>query len=52
MKRLLFGIHLPVMGFDSNNDIDNNKKDGTKEKQQRFTREHILSIARKAESLG
>jgi alkanesulfonate monooxygenase SsuD/methylene tetrahydromethanopterin reductase-like flavin-dependent oxidoreductase (luciferase family) len=52
MKRLLFGIHLLVMGFDSNNDIDNNKKDGTKEKQQRFTREHILSIARKAESLG
>ena len=52
MKQLLFGIHLPVMGFDSNSDSDNNKKDGAKEKQQQFTREHIFSIARKAESLG
>src|ERR671932_139600 len=52
MKQLLFGVHLPVMGFDSNSDSDNTKKDGVKERQQPFTREHILSIARKAESLG
>jgi hypothetical protein len=43
---LLFGIHLPVMGFDSNG--GNNKKNEV----QSFTREQILSIARKAESLG
>ena len=46
MKQLLFGIHLPVMGFDSNG--DNNKKNEV----QSFTREQILSIARKTESLG
>ena len=66
MKQLLFGLHLPVMGFSSdrssisnnsgsnnNNNNKNNKKNGVKEKQQQsFTREQILSIARKAESLG
>jgi alkanesulfonate monooxygenase SsuD/methylene tetrahydromethanopterin reductase-like flavin-dependent oxidoreductase (luciferase family) len=59
MKQLLFGIHLPVMGFSSdssisigNNSDSNNKKNEGKEKHQRFTREQILSIARKAESLG
>ena len=57
MKQLL-GLHLPVMGFCSdsssicNNSPSNNKKKKGKEKQQQFTREHILSIATKAESLG
>jgi alkanesulfonate monooxygenase SsuD/methylene tetrahydromethanopterin reductase-like flavin-dependent oxidoreductase (luciferase family) len=51
-KQVLFGIHLPVMGFDSNSYSDNNKKDVVKVKQQQFTREQILSIATKAESLG
>ena len=57
MKQLLFGLHLPVMEFSSSNNSgnnNNNKKNGEKEKQQQqsFTREQILSIARKAESLG
>src|ERR671938_2176930 len=52
MKQLLFGVHLPVMGFDSNSDSDNTKKGGVKERQQPFTREQIFSIAREAESLG
>jgi|ERR687886_753636 alkanesulfonate monooxygenase SsuD/methylene tetrahydromethanopterin reductase-like flavin-dependent oxidoreductase (luciferase family) len=58
MKQLLFGLHLPVMGFSSdtrsisNNSDSNDKKNKGKEKQQQFTREHILSIARNAESLG
>ena len=59
MKQLLFGLHLPVMEFSSrsssirNNSGNNNKKNGEKEKQQQsFTREQILSIAIKAESLG
>ena len=57
MKQLLFGVHLPVMGFSrdsniGNNSDSNNKKKGVKEKRQPFTREQILSIARKAESLG
>jgi alkanesulfonate monooxygenase SsuD/methylene tetrahydromethanopterin reductase-like flavin-dependent oxidoreductase (luciferase family) len=59
MKQLLFGLHLPVMGFSrdhssfSNNSGSNNNDNGVKEKQQHsFTREQILSIARKAESLG
>ena len=58
MKQLLFGLHLPVMEFSSdrsstsNNGGSNNSKNGVKEKRQQFTREHILSIARKAESLG
>src|ERR687887_207880 len=60
MKQLLFGLHLPVMGFSRdhsgiNNNIgsNNNKKNAEKEKQQQsFTKEQIFSIARKAESLG
>src|SRR5919202_3053845 len=59
MKQLLFGIHLPVMGYSSdssisigNNSDSNNKKNEGKEKHQQFTREQILSIARKSESLG
>jgi alkanesulfonate monooxygenase SsuD/methylene tetrahydromethanopterin reductase-like flavin-dependent oxidoreductase (luciferase family) len=58
MKRLLFGVHLPVMGFSSdssvsNNNRSNNKKNrGKKKKHQYYAREQILSIARKAESLG
>ena len=59
MKQLLFGLHLPVMTFNSDSntstsggDNNTNKKNGGKEKQQQsFTREQILSIARKAESL-
>ena len=60
MKQLLFGLHLPVIEFGSrssnisNNSGSNNKeRNREKEKrQQSFTREQILSIARKAESLG
>jgi alkanesulfonate monooxygenase SsuD/methylene tetrahydromethanopterin reductase-like flavin-dependent oxidoreductase (luciferase family) len=57
MKQLVFGVHLPVMGFSSDsNSISNksgsNKKNEGKEKQQYYAREQILSIARKAESLG
>src|ERR687887_1243268 len=57
MKQILFGVHLPVLGFSSHrssisNNTTDNKKNGGKEKQQPFTREQILSIARKAESLG
>ena len=60
MKQLLFGLHLPAMGFSSrsrnissNSGSNDNKKNGEKEKQQQsFTREQILSIAIKAESLG
>jgi alkanesulfonate monooxygenase SsuD/methylene tetrahydromethanopterin reductase-like flavin-dependent oxidoreductase (luciferase family) len=60
MKQLLFGLHLPVMEFSSdrssisnNSGSNNNKKNGEREKQQQsFTREQILSIARKAELLG
>ena len=60
MKQLLFGLHLPVMEFSScssnisnissNNSGSNNKeRNGEKEKQQQsFTREQILSIAKKA----
>jgi alkanesulfonate monooxygenase SsuD/methylene tetrahydromethanopterin reductase-like flavin-dependent oxidoreductase (luciferase family) len=46
MKQLIFGVHLPVTGLYS----DSNKRDGGKEKPH--TREQMLSIARKAESLG
>src|ERR687884_245891 len=42
MKQLVFGVHLPVMGFKQWNEGN--------EKPHR--REQILSIARKAESLG
>jgi alkanesulfonate monooxygenase SsuD/methylene tetrahydromethanopterin reductase-like flavin-dependent oxidoreductase (luciferase family) len=56
MKQLLFGVHLPVMGFSSDSSSSNNsgsdKKNGGRKKQQPFTREQILSIARKAEFLG
>jgi alkanesulfonate monooxygenase SsuD/methylene tetrahydromethanopterin reductase-like flavin-dependent oxidoreductase (luciferase family) len=56
MKQLLHGVHLPVMGFSSDSSVSNNsssdKKKGGNERQQPFRREQILSIARKAESLG
>jgi hypothetical protein len=59
MKHLLFGLHLPVMEFSrdhsstSNNGGSNNGKNVVKENQQQsFTREQMLSIATKAESLG
>jgi alkanesulfonate monooxygenase SsuD/methylene tetrahydromethanopterin reductase-like flavin-dependent oxidoreductase (luciferase family) len=45
MKQLVFGVHLPVMGFNSN------RQEG-KEKKKSHSREQMLSIARKAESLG
>src|ERR671931_653439 len=50
MKQIVFGVHLPVMAFNSSS--GSNKRDTGKEKQQSFTGEQILSIARKAESLG
>jgi hypothetical protein len=43
IKQLVFGVHLPVIGFNGNN----NRKEG---KENPHSRE--LSIARKAESLG
>jgi hypothetical protein len=46
MKQLVFGVHLPVMGFNSGS----NKRNG--ENQKPHTREQMLSIARKAVSLG
>ena len=46
IKHLVFGVHLPVIGFNGNN---NDKKEG---KENLHSREQILSIARKAESLG
>jgi alkanesulfonate monooxygenase SsuD/methylene tetrahydromethanopterin reductase-like flavin-dependent oxidoreductase (luciferase family) len=46
-KHILFGVHLPVMGFDSSS---NSSRNGGKEKPH--SREQMLSIARKAESLG
>ena len=46
MKQLVFGVHLPVMGFNSSSD----RRIGENEKLH--TREQMLSIARKAESLG
>ena len=45
IKQLVFGVHLPVMGFDKNS----NENQG---KENPHSREQILSIARKAESLG
>ena len=42
MKQLVFGVHLPVMGFNSSSDRRNGPHTG----------EQMLSIARKAESLG
>jgi hypothetical protein len=46
MKQLLFGLHLPVIGFSSdhgstsnnNGGSNNSRKNGVKEKQQKFTR--------------
>src|SRR5919201_764310 len=49
MKQIVFGVHLPVMAFNSSS--GSNKRDTGKEKQQPNTREQILSIAIKAESL-
>ncbi len=56
MKQLVFGLHLPVIGLSNrSSNINNNsgsKKNGEMEmRQQSFTREQILSIAKKAESL-
>jgi alkanesulfonate monooxygenase SsuD/methylene tetrahydromethanopterin reductase-like flavin-dependent oxidoreductase (luciferase family) len=48
IKQTAFGIHLPVMSFDSNSD---NRNIG-KVKEKPHSREQLLSIARKAESLG
>ncbi|MFY9565703.1 MAG: LLM class flavin-dependent oxidoreductase [Nitrososphaeraceae archaeon] len=48
IKQLAFGVHLPVMSFDSNSI---NRNIG-KEKEKSSSKEQILSIARKAESLG
>ena len=42
MKQIVFGLHLPIMGF----------KGWNGENETPHTREHMLSIARKAESLG
>jgi alkanesulfonate monooxygenase SsuD/methylene tetrahydromethanopterin reductase-like flavin-dependent oxidoreductase (luciferase family) len=51
MKQLVFGVHLPVMGFNSRR-RGSTEKNREKEKQQPHVGEQILSIARKAESLG
>ena len=48
----MFGVHLPVMGFDSNTSSSNDNRNGVREKERPYSREQILSIARKAESLG
>ncbi len=52
IKKLAFGVHLPVMGFDSNTSSSNDNRNGVREKERPYSREQILSIARKAESLG
>src|SRR5918911_2737004 len=44
---MVFGVHLPVMGFDSSS--NNSSRNGGEEKPH--SREQMLSIARKAESL-
>ena len=46
MEKILFGIHLPVMGFDNTN----HEKKGIDESPN--TREQMLSIIKKAEFLG
>jgi hypothetical protein len=51
MKQLVFGVHLPVMGFNSRR-RGSTEKNREKEKPQPHAGEQILSIARKAESLG
>ena len=50
MKQLAFGVHLPVIEFNSSSNSNNKNNNGGNEKLH--TREKILSIARKAESLG
>jgi len=55
MKQLAFGIHLPVIEFNSssnNNNNSNSKSKNSGGNENLHTREKILSIARKAESLG
>jgi alkanesulfonate monooxygenase SsuD/methylene tetrahydromethanopterin reductase-like flavin-dependent oxidoreductase (luciferase family) len=47
MKQLAFGVHLPVIEFNSGSNNKNNEGN-----EKLHTREQILSIARKAESLG
>jgi alkanesulfonate monooxygenase SsuD/methylene tetrahydromethanopterin reductase-like flavin-dependent oxidoreductase (luciferase family) len=42
MKQVVFGVHLPVMGFKGSNEKN----------EKTHTREQMLSIAKKAESLG
>ena len=46
VKQLVFGVHLPVMGFDRNSDNRNRGK------EKSHSREQILSIAKRIESLG
>ena len=46
MGNILFGVHLPVMGFDNSNHDKNAKNESSN------TREQILSIVKKTESLG
>ena len=46
MEKILFGVHLPVMGFDNTN----HEKKGIDESPN--TREQMLSIIKKAEFLG
>jgi alkanesulfonate monooxygenase SsuD/methylene tetrahydromethanopterin reductase-like flavin-dependent oxidoreductase (luciferase family) len=52
MKQLVFGVHLPVMGVNNSSSSGSNNRNTGKEKQQTHTGEQMLSIARKAESLG
>jgi alkanesulfonate monooxygenase SsuD/methylene tetrahydromethanopterin reductase-like flavin-dependent oxidoreductase (luciferase family) len=52
IKQLVFGVHLPVMGFDSNSSSSNDNRKGVREKERPYSRGQIISIARKAESLG
>ena len=49
MKQLAFGVHLPVIEFNSSSNSNNKNNEGN---EKLHTREQILSIARKAESLG
>ena len=46
MGKILFGVHLPVMGFDNTNHDKKGKDESSN------TREQILSIVKKAEFLG
>ena len=46
MGKILFGVHLPVMGFDNTNHDKKGKNESSN------TREQILSIVKKAEFLG